>query len=278
MNKLCKALSLSLGLVCVSFAAHAADWSDNAVSYRYGADFSEPGNAKDVRKNILGFTHVSGYKYGSNFLNVDVLMSDKADPARNSTSGAQEIYIVYANQLHLGKITGKKFEYGLIKDYAWTNGFDFNSKDTAFAPRVRKFMTGPTVKFGGSLGWADLSLLYYKEKNHNGIVGKSVDFDSTFRIATAWGLTFNAGPVPLKFNGFANYTGAKGKDGFGTETDPETWADAFLMVDVGKLVTGQKDTFLADIGYEYVNSKFGAKSGSDGAKTNTAMVKVEWHL
>lgn len=278
MKQTLSRLPLALALSCASLAASAAEWSDNAVSYRYGADFSEPGNPGDVRKNILGFTHVSGYKWGSNFLNADLLMSDKSDPANNSTAGAQEVYLVYANQLHLGKITGSKFEFGPVKDFAWTNGFDFNSKNTAFAPRVRKFMTGPTVKFGGALGWADLSLLYYKEKNHNGIVGTSVDFDPTFRIAAAWGLAFDAGPVPMKFNGFMNYTGAKGKDGFGNETDPETWMDAFLMVDVGKLVSGQKDTFLAGVGYEYVNNKFGSASGSNGAKTNTAMVKLEWHL
>lgn len=274
LSLLASALLLALG----STASHAADWSDTAVSYRYGADFSEPGNSGDVRKNILGLTYVSGFKYGSNFFNADLLMSDKSDPAANSKSGAQEVYLVYANQLHYGKITGTKFDLGIVKDFAWSTGFDFNSKDTAFAPRVRKLITGPVIKFGGELGWADLGLMYYKERNHNGIVGKSVDFDPTYRIAAAWGLSFNAGPVPLKFNGFMNYTGAKGKDGFGQETDAETWMDAFLMVDVGKMVSGKKDTFLAGVGYEYVNNKFGSPKGSAGAKTSTPMIKVEWHL
>lgn len=258
--------------------AQAADWSDTAISYRYGTDFSEPGIDQDVRKNIVGLTHVSGFKYGSNFFNVDVLMSDKADPANNSTAGAQEIYLVYANQLHYSKLTGKKLDMGVISDFAWSTGFDANSKDTAFAPRVRKLITGPVMKFGGSLGWADLGLMYYKEWNHNGIVGKSVEFDATYRIAMAWGLSFNAGPVPLKFNGFLNYTGKKGKDGFGTETKPETWGDAFLMVDAGKLIVDKKDTLLVGVGYEYVKNKFGTSAPTPGSKTSTPMLKVEWHL
>ncbi|MDQ7989816.1 MAG: hypothetical protein REI09_09315 [Candidatus Dactylopiibacterium sp.] len=274
-------LSLMASAVALSLLAapaHAADWSDTAISYRYGTDFSEPGIARDVRKNILGLTHVSGFKYGSNFFNVDILASDKADPANNSTAGAQEVYVVYANQLHYSKITGNKIAFGPVTDFAWQTGFDLNSKDTAFAPRVRKLITGPVVKFGGALGWADLGVLLYKEKNHNGIVGKDVDFKPTYRIAAAWGLTFDAGPVPLKFNGFANYTGKKGKDGFGNETDPETWADAFLMVDVGKLTTGKKDTFLAGVGYELVKGKFGSQHGSTGSLTRTPMIKAEWHL
>jgi hypothetical protein len=262
-------LSLSAG------TASAADWSDNSVSYRYGSAFHEPGNDKDVKKNIFTFTHVSGFKYGSNFFNVDALVSDKNDPANNSTtSGAQELYALYSNQLHYSKITGNKISFGPINDFAWTNRIDINSKNSAFASRVRKYITGPTIKFGGSLGWADLDFLSYKEKNYNGIVGKAVDFDLTYRVGTAWGLGFNAGPVPLKFNGWGTYTGSKGKDGFGAETKAETWINAFLMVDVGKMATGKGDTFLAGVGYEYIKNKFGA----DGSNTHTPMLKAEWHL
>lgn len=278
MNTRLTLLSSALLLTIVGSGAQAADWSDTSVSYRYGSDFSEPGNGSDVRKNIFGLTHVSGYKYGSNFFNADILMSDKSDRAANSSSGAQEIYLVYANQLHLSKLTGKKISYGPIVDFAWSNGIDLNSKNTAFAPRVRKFISGPVIKFGGSLGWADLGLMYYKERNNNGIVGKSVDFDPTFRISAAWGLNFNAGPVPLKLNGFLNYTGAKGKDGFGTETQAETWGDVFLMADAGQMMGMGKNTFLMGVGYEYVHHKFGSRSGSPGQHTSTPMIKAEWHL
>lgn len=261
----------------LSAAASAADWSDTSISYRYGEKFREPANPDDVAKDIVALTHVSGFKYGSNFFNVDILVSDKNDPAAGGGGGAQEVYVVYANQLHLSKMTGKKFAMGPVSDFAWTTGFDFNSKNDAFAPRVRKLMFGPTVKFGGSLGWADLSLLYYKEKNHNGIVGVGVDFDSTWRLSTAWGLNFNAGPVPLQFNGFMNYTGAKGTDGFGAKTKAETWLNAFLMVDVGQLAMSKKGTLLAGVGYEYIKNKFGSPAAT-GAKVSAPMLKVEYHF
>jgi hypothetical protein len=74
-------------------SAMAADWADNAIGYRYGTKFAEPFNTQDITKNIINFQHASGYKYGTNFLNVDLLMSDRKD------DNAQEAYITYRHTL-----------------------------------------------------------------------------------------------------------------------------------------------------------------------------------
>ena len=66
--------------VLLSAQATAADWSDTAISWRHGSQFAEPFNDQDISKNIFALTHVSGYKYGVNFFNVDMLQSDKTDP------------------------------------------------------------------------------------------------------------------------------------------------------------------------------------------------------
>ena len=265
-------------VLAAPLAVNAANWSDTSVFYRTGNNFREPANSKNVSKDIFGFTHVRGYDYGQNFLNVDILTSDKNDPARGGSQGAQEIYVVYAHQLYLGKVFKKDLSFGPVKEVALTTGFDWNTKDTAFAPKVRKVLIGPTLKFDIPKGFLDVSLLYYKEKNNNGIVGKSVDFDSTYRIALAWGVPFQLGPVPLSFEGFLNYTGEKGKDGFGDKTGPETWSDIFVMADVGQMVMGKPKTLRAGIGYEYIKNKFGATSDIAGSKTTTPMLKVQWHF
>ena len=258
--------------------ASAANWSDTSISYRYGEQFREPAISDDVSKDIVGFTHVSGHNYGQNFLNVDILMSDSKDPAKGGDTGAQEIYVVYAHQLYLGKVFDKNLSFGPVKEIALTTGLDWNSKDTAFAPKVRKILVGPTLKFDIPKGFFDVSLLYYKEWNNNGIVGKSVEFDPTYRIAMAWGIPFNVGSVPLSFEGYLNYTGKKGKDGFGVKTDPETWTNMFVMADVGQMLMGKPRTLRAGIGYEYINNKFGSKEGSTGSETSAPMIKVQWHF
>ncbi len=51
----------------------AADWSDTALSLRYGTTFAEPfdndanGRRVDIAKDILALTNVTGFKYGSTF-------------------------------------------------------------------------------------------------------------------------------------------------------------------------------------------------------------------
>ena len=109
--KSCVATALVFGS-----AAHAADWSDTALSWRYGTRFAEPFNAQDISKNILGLTHASGYKYGTNFFNVDFLMSDSKDPGSLSqSSGAQEIYVVYRHTLDIGKLRGNDIRFGPVR-------------------------------------------------------------------------------------------------------------------------------------------------------------------
>lgn len=80
-----------------------------------------------------------------------------------------------------------------------TAGFDLNSNNDDFAPRVRKFVLGRTLSFDVP-GFLDTSLLYYKEHNHNGIVGVDVNFKSTWMWASAWGIPIE--PINARFNGF----------------------------------------------------------------------------
>lgn len=266
--------ALTMACAAVSTTSMAADWSDTSVGYRVGQKFREPCcNNTNIHKDIFSFTHVSGYKYGSNFFTVDFLMSDSNDPIAGGGGGAQEAYAVYRHQLSLSKLTDKPMAFGPVKDVALMAGFDLNSKNDAFAPRVRKFVIGPTLKFDVP-GFLDVSLLYRTERNHNGIVGRSVRFDSTYGLSMAWGIPIKS--INAKFDGFIDHIGGKGKDGFGFETKPETLARAFLMFDIGRMA-GKADTVYAGIGYEYWNNKFGGNPNNYG-KTSAPMLAFEAHF
>src|SRR5271155_655939 len=82
-------------LVLASTVVVASDWSDTYIGYRYGQDFREPYNPNDIAKNIISLTSASGYKYGSNFFNVDMLKSNNQDLASGGGGGAQEGYVFY---------------------------------------------------------------------------------------------------------------------------------------------------------------------------------------
>lgn len=230
------AFAVLAGAALASGAAQAATWNDSFLGYRYGTGFREPSNTKEVRKHVLQFGHASGYAYGQNFLNLDLLQSDKNDPSSGADTGATEFYLTYRHQLHLGKLLDKDLSFGPVKEVALTAGFDLNTKNTAFAPRKRLVVAGPTLKFNLPAGFLDLSLLAGKEWNHCGLAfctDHEHGFDVQWILSAAWGIPFQAGPVPLKFQGFINYNSEKGKDYSGVKTEAETLMRTSLMVDVG---------------------------------------------
>ncbi|MCQ9617251.1 hypothetical protein L1889_11585 [Paenalcaligenes niemegkensis] len=283
------ALSSAIALSASASLAQAATWSDTFIGYRYGTQFTEPTNDQKVKKHVLQLTHVSGYSIGQNFLNIDVLQSDKKDPTRaDGDNGATEAYLTYRHQLHLGKVLDKDLSFGPVKDIGLTAGFDLNTKNNTFASRKRLLVVGPTLRFDVPKGFVDLSLLYGKEWNHCGLGAPAceksrITFDSQFIASLAWGIPFDAGAVPLKFQGFANWVGPKGKDYVGVKTKAEILVRTSLMADVGKLAFDKKDTLWVGVGYEFWNNKFGNRYYGDGTKkagirTNAPTLQVEWHF
>ena len=134
---------------CAATSVQAAEWSDTSIGYRTGGRFREPFNADEIHKDILDINHASGYAYGTNFFNLDVLLSNKTDPsAPGAKSGAQEFYLLYRNTVSLGKVSGKEFAYGPVSDVGLTFGFDVNTKDDAgYNSKKRMLVVGPTLAF-----------------------------------------------------------------------------------------------------------------------------------
>ena len=259
--------------------AVAVEWMNNSVGFRYGQQFTNPNNPDEFSKRIYSFTHASGYSIGQNFVNLDIFQSDKADPTeRGGSNGATEFYLTYRHQVHLGKAFDKSLAFGPVKEVAITAGVDLNTKNSPVQPRKRLLVVGPTLKFDVP-GFLDVSLLFGKEWNHNnfGSVDKEIAFDPQWIISAAWGIPFNAGPVPLKFQGFANYLSEKGDDYNGKKTKAETLMRASLMVDVGQMAWGKKNTLLMGVGYEYWRNKFG-NHGIKGVDVDAPTFQVEWHF
>lgn len=66
---------------------------------------------------------------------------------------------------------------------------------------------------------------------------------------------------------------------FGNDTVSETRVHAAVLVDVGELTLGRKNTLFAGVGYEYWKNKFGNNSANTpGTEANTPFLNLEWHL
>lgn len=272
-----------LGLLLVEPAV-AGGFSDTSLGYRYGPDFREPGvtdsqgRAADISKNIFNLTHVDASTYGSNFLSVDWQLSDSADPKKNSTEGAQELYLIYRHSFTISAWTERKYGFGPVDDTTLVAGFDLNRKNTAYDPRKRMLVLGPEFEFGVPAGFLKTAVLLEKEYDHNGIVGRSENFDLTWAVESSWTLPYQVGSLPAQFEGYLNFYGPKGRDDFGNETKTETLFHPRVMFDLGALA-GHAKIVWAGIGYEFWYNKFGADhSITQGALQNTVLAELAVHF
>ncbi|MFM2120270.1 MAG: hypothetical protein RL722_1738 [Pseudomonadota bacterium] len=279
-------ISLAALLAVAAVAAQAADWSDTSIGFRTGSKYHEPFNTQDISKDIVNFTHASGYKYGSNFFNVDLLLSDDKDPAgAGSTNGAQEVYIVYRNTLDLAKIGGPALKFPGVRGSGLTFGFDANAKaDAGYNSKKRMLVAGPTL-FMDVPGFLNVSVLFLKESNapYNTFSNTSTPrytYKTHPMLTAAWGIPLGSSGL-FSFEGFGNYIASKGKNEFGGPTAPETNIDAQVMLDAGALAGGPKGTFKVGIEYQYWKNKFGNPSkgpAGDGAFAKTPMLRAEYHF
>jgi hypothetical protein len=276
-----------VALAAAAVGVQAADWSDTSISLRHGTNYAEPFNNNAVTKNIVGLTHASGFKYGSNFFNVDLLLSNQTDPsAKDSKTGAHEVYVVYRNTLDFEKVSGKSFKTTGVRGLGFTSGFDFNTKnDAGYNSKKEMFVAGPTVMVDVPAGFLNVSLLQLWESNapsgYNFTAGQYYNTDRYHyephpMLSASWGIPFSIASVPLSFEGFANYITAKGKNESGGNTAAETNIDMQVMYDV----YGNK-TFKVGAEYQYWKNKFGndyTGVAGKGAFAKTPMVRAEYHF
>lgn len=280
-----KSLITALCALSVSSAAMAADWSDTSIGYRYGTKFAEPFEGNHIIKNIVNLTHVSGYKYGTNFFNADVLLSNYKDPANSHTSeGAHEVYIVYRHTLDMSKVTGKSLKFGPVNSVGLTAGFDYNNKnDAGYNSRKHMLVAGPTLMMDVP-GFMNISLLELWESNapcntYTNTCVNRYSYDPHPMLTAAWGIPI--GSSGWSFEGFANLIASKGTDEFGAKTKPETNIDMQLMYDMSSLVGAGKGTFKVGPEYQYWKNKFGTDHkgpAGSGAFAKTPMIRAEYHF
>jgi len=284
MQSIVKRSIVFAAIAACGMAAQAADWSDTYIGYRYGTKFGEPYLGNDISKNIFNLAHVSGYKYGVNFFNVDFLMSDSNDPASpGSSDGAQEAYVVYRNTVDLEKVSGTPLKFGPVRGVGITVGFDWNAKtDAGYNSKKRMLVLGPTLMFDVP-GFLNASLLYLWESNapYNAYSNTSTprySYDPHPMLSFAWGIPI--GSLPLSFEGYANFIASKGKNEFGGDTVPETNIDMQIMYDL-TTAFGGKNTFKVGFQYQWWKNKFGNDSSGpagDGAFAKTPMIRAEYHF
>ena len=285
MKTTIKTLIAAATLVAAASPSFAEEWSDTFLTYHTGSQFAEPYEGNNITKNILSLTHVGGYKYGTNFFNIDMLMSDKNDPASpGANSGAQEAYVVYRHFLDFSKVSGTSLKYGPIRTAGLLAGFDWNTKsDAGYNSKKRMLAIGPQIDFDVP-GFLNVSVVELFESNapYNAYTGTGVDrynYTPHPQLGLVWGIPL--WETGLSFEGYANFIAAKGTDEFGNQTAAETNIDMQLMYDIGKLLGAAPKTMKIGVEYQWWKNKFGNDANGpagSGAFAQTPMLRAEYHF
>jgi hypothetical protein len=267
--------------------------SDTTVGVHWDPQATDPGVGVTA-KTVLEITHFDAWQYGTNFVNLDWLYSDRRDPAQCDgfafptqpsclgTQGAMEFYGLYRGTLGGNQLThSTAFTFGPIKNIALSFGGDWNTENNPFAPEKKDIVGGLQFQFAVPTGFFNMAVHAYTEWNHNGLPGtlvSNVNFKTVPEVEFTYmqPLTFTG--LPLRISGFTNVVAPKGPDGFGNATRTELLSDNRLVLDIGKLVANKENWWDVYVGYRYWRNKFGNDDALlPFAKEETIYVGVAWH-
>jgi nucleoside-specific outer membrane channel protein Tsx len=234
----CALLFVSVLLVAPPALAQGDQgFSASRVAVRYGWNFTEPGIAEDVPKNIFTFDNSAAGRWWSSYLFVDVLRSwSEAD------ANAKEVYGEWYPSLSLRALAGKERSRGLLRDVGLTVALNTGVRSTGVSP----FAVLPGLTFEFNLpGFQFFSVGTFLYIDRGRFEGQPTDCAATtWQITPSWSLPFSIGPANLKTEGFVDF--------IGRHANCEPWILTYprLMMDVSELWKKPGKVYVGvDVGY-----------------------------
>jgi len=281
------AVALAAGLPTKA-RAWGIDWQDTYLSYRQLWQDTQPGTSGVLQEHAGNISYANGWTYGSNFVSLDFEDFGNKDPAncvfscKKASNNSFELYSVFRTVLSGNKIFNTNiFSFGPVRDVGWELGFDVDTQDDQFASYKKLIITGPQFSFAMPKGFWTFTVAVSHEWNTNAFLADNyTSFDPTYEFETAWLYPFNIGPVPLRFEGYANFIGPKGKGGVGDFYHrAEILLHPKLMVDVGQLINYGPNKIEAGFGFEYWHNKFGSvPQALSGTEQTAFFAEVGYHF
>jgi hypothetical protein len=256
------------------------------LAYWYGPDYRTPfvtkpgtGQAANIPRNALEYTHVGFWSMGSNFGNLTLSKSNMAEPASGGGSGATEAYFIWRSNIGLNEVThSATFRKGPLRDVAIELGTNLETKNSSYSPAEKTIYFGPNLQFALPRGYFNVGLHLRKEWNHEAVLGKVDDYDPDFNIEPTWMLPFAIGKVHMSYSGFAEYNTQKGKDSFGSNTVGEFLVRNYVSIDVGAFLMHKPQLIDLSGGFWYWNNEYGKPASDPGAKQMSPFFGVVLHL
>jgi len=260
--------------------------NDNRLTYAYEFTATSPGTTDKTAKQVVAFTHFDVWAYGTNFINVELLKSDHADPAapcvvaNSGCAGATEFYGLARSTFGWNQIFNTKaFSIGPLSNVSFEVGGDVETENQFFAPAKKDLVAG--LQFAFTLpykGYFNVAPLFYKEWGHNtflsasligpgGIPDGNTDFNGTWAVETNYYMDLGFLPESLQYFSISGRAGWYGPKGTGTNltipgnipTKTELNSEPIrLTFDASKAMWGPKYGHFLDVwvAYRYLQNKF----------------------
>jgi nucleoside-specific outer membrane channel protein Tsx len=230
-----------LCLCCVNVAhAGAATFSSTNIQYLVGSNYE----LGDKTRSIITLEHVNAWKYGDNFFFVDI-----TNPTRAGTATSTEFYGEISPRISLSALTGSPMSFGVVKDVLITTTAEEGQG-------FHNYLYGVAV---------DLNILPVFQINY--YIRNEITANTKLgsQLTSVWLAPFNAGPLSMVFEGFADYAWGNKPSKSNLITGPR------VLVDVGK-AWGAPGTLQAGVEYQIWRNKFGI----DGVDEDVPQLMVKW--
>ena len=238
-------------------SGQGAEWSNTELQLQIGnldvPSFAGGGSAAHV---IYTLQHASGWKYGDNFVFVDVL--DSREPGFQDFDLYSELYANFS----LGKISGKAIGAGPISDVGLIGGFNW-----AADANVRKYVAGIRLALGlERFAFSNLDIAALVDDSEGLASGGAPAEDNTILVDFNFARPFKIGDADFSIEGHIEYVGERTNELGGTV---ESW-----ILAQPQLQWHVSDRIALGIEYQYWMNKLG-----DGATDeNTVQALLVWEF
>ena len=236
-----------IATACLVLATPAAAAGQAEFHYQYGK-LANPFSGAQENTSILTVQHATGWKFGDSFFFLDILNDGLQDGFND-----KDLYGEWYPTLSLGKVSGKKFQLGPIRDISIIGGLNFGADANVlkYLPGVRASWKVPGFAF------LNTDVMAYIDGNSGVAGGGAPRTSNSFTVDVNWALPFQLGSQSFLMGGHAEYVGAS-TDEFGYPVKGWVLAQPQLTWDLGAAF-GAANHLLVGIEYQYWRNKLGVE-------------------
>lgn len=232
---------------CLVLAAAGTAAGQAEFHYQYGKLVNPFSGARE-NTSILTVQHATGWGWGDSFFFLDIL-----DDGLQDGFNDKDLYGEWYPTLSLGKVSGRTFRLGPIRDISVIGGINFGADANVlkYLPGVRASWKVPGFAF------LNTDLTAYIDGNSGAGSGGAPRTSNSFMFNVSWALPFRLGGQPFLMGGHAEYIGPS-TDEFGNRVKSWVLAQPQLTWDLGA-VFGAANHLLVGIEFQYWRNKLGVE-------------------